>query len=162
MRSRSSRSLRRMRGLALYGPVFFVGVLSGVFVPAYQDYKMRSHVSEGLYLAGAVKAAVTESFATTNKWPRDLRELKFESAPRGKYVTFVAVNHGTVVIRYSSAAGPALARSQLTLRPTVSPTGAVSWSCGYTGERGSDPATGGAAPHATTVAPKYLPSTCRG
>ena len=162
MHLRSIKSLRRMRGSALYAPAFFIGILTGVSVPAYQDYKLRAHVTEGLNLAGAVKAAVTESFAATNRWPRDLRELKFESAPRGEHVTFVAVNRGTVVIRYSSAAGRALARAQLTLRPTVSRTGAVSWSCGYTRDVGTDPASGGASPHATTVAAKYLPRSCRG
>jgi type IV pilus assembly protein PilA len=151
-----------MRGNALYGPAVFVGILAGISIPAYQDYTFRARVSEGLNLAGAVKAAVAESFATTGKWPRDLRELKFASVPRGKYVTFAALNRGTVVIRYSTSAGQPLARAQLTLRPSVTSEGAVVWSCGYTPDQGSDPQTGGAAPHATTVPAKYLPSTCRG
>ena len=162
MRSRSSNSPRRMRGNSLYGPATFLGILAATAIPAYQDYVMRSRVHEGLNLAASVKAAVAEAYATTGKWPRDLRALKFESVPRGKYVTFATVNQGTVVIRYSATAGQPLARAQLTLRPTVSPEGDVVWSCGYTRGVGSDPASGGASPHATTLAPKYLPSSCRG
>lgn len=162
MRTGSSNSPRRMRGHALYGPTFFVGILAGISVPAYQDYLARAHVTEGLNLAAGVKAAVAESYATTHKWPRDLRELKFESVPRSEHVTFAAVNHGTVVIRYSASAGHVLARAQVTLRPSVTPEGAVVWSCGYAPDLGSDPASGGASPHATTIAPRHLPSSCRG
>lgn len=155
-------SLRRMRGSYFLGPSFFFGILAAIAVPAYHDYTIRSKVTEGLNLAAAVKVAVAEYYASHNKWPRDLRELKFEAAPRGKYVMFVALNRGTVVIRYSRSAGPQLERHQLTLRPTVSPQGDILWACGYTPDRGDDPGTGAAAPQATDVAAKYLPSTCRG
>jgi type IV pilus assembly protein PilA len=162
MKHDSRKLPRLMRGNSLYAPASFLGVLAAIAVPAYQDYTLRTRVHEGLTLASSLKTAVAESFAATGKWPRDLRELEFESAPRGKYVTFAAVNRGTVVIRYSATGGPALARAQLTLRPTVSREGDVIWSCGYTPDQGSDPASGGASPHATTVQPKHLPSTCRG
>jgi type IV pilus assembly protein PilA len=155
-------SLRRMRGNLLLGPGFFVGILAAIAIPAYQDYTMRARASEGLQLAGAVKASVAEAFASTGKWPRDLRELNYDQAPRGTHVIFVAVNRGTVVIRYSQAAGTPLARRQLTLRPTVDAAGGVVWSCGYTADQGSEPDSGPASPHATDIAPKYLPSTCRG
>jgi type IV pilus assembly protein PilA len=152
-----------MRGNVLYAPVFFIGVLAGISIPAYQDYTMRSRVTEGLNFAGALKAAVAEAYATSGKWPRDLRELQFDSVPRSTYVTFAAVNRGTIVIRYSGTAGRALAHKQLTVRPTVSPEGGVIWSCGYSpGLVGADPPTGGAAPHATNIEPRYLPKSCRG
>lgn len=154
--------LSRMRGNAQYFPVFLVGFLAAIVIPAYQDYTLRSQVTQGLDLASAVKIAVVEHFAATGQWPRDLRELKFDSVPRGPYVTFTALNHGTVVIRYSSAAGAPLRRQQVTVRPTVTPDGQVIWSCGYSPDMGVDPATGAASPHATTIPPKYLPSGCRG
>jgi type IV pilus assembly protein PilA len=155
-------SLRRARGIALSGITGFIGVLAAIAIPAYQDYTLRSQVVEGLNIASAVKVAVAEHFAETGRWPRDLRELKFESVPRGRYVTFAALNHGTVVIRFSSAAGHGVAREQLTIRPTVSPEGEISWSCGYMPDLGTDPKSGAAAPHATTLLPKYLPKSCRG
>src|SRR5690242_20937834 len=125
------KSPRRARGVVLSAFSGFLGVLAAIAIPAYQDYTQRSQVTEGLNIAADIKAAVAEHFLETGKWPRDLRELKFEQVPRGKYVTFAALNHGTVVIRYSSAAGPGVARQQLTLRPTVSPEGEISWSCGF-------------------------------
>lgn len=162
MNRRKADRMRRSRGNVLFAPAFFLGILAGISIPAYQDYTLRSHVAEGLILASSLKASVTEHFFATGRWPRDLRELKFESAPRGRYVTFAALNHGTVVIRYSGAAGAHLARTQLTLRPTISSAGEVIWSCGYAPDRGSDPPGRAAAPHATTVPARYLPSMCRG
>lgn len=155
-------SLHRARGIADFGFSAMVGILAAIAIPAYQDYTLRSQVTEGLNLASTVKAAVAEHFAETGKWPRDLRELGFESVPHGRYVTFAALNHGTVVIRFSSAAGRGVAREQVTLRPTVSPRGDISWSCGYMPDAGMDPNSGAASAHVTTLAPKYLPKSCRG
>lgn len=153
---------RRTRGSVLLAPVFFIGILAGISIPAYHDYTIRARVTEGLNLAAPLKAPVAEYFAATGKWPRDLRELEFDTAPRGRYVTFAALNHGTVVIRYSRAAGARLARGQLTLRPTVSPQGGVLWSCGYAEDHGVDPPGGPASAHATTLPARYLPASCRG
>jgi type IV pilus assembly protein PilA len=163
MHARAFIPLRRMRGMYQFGPlVSLIGILAAIAIPAYHDYTLRSRVTEGLNLASAVKAAVAEYYATNDKWPRDLRELQFEQAPRGKYVTFVAVNHGTIVIRFSRAAGPQLDHQHLTLRPTISAQGDVIWNCGYGMEQGEDPSSGAASPHATTLAVKYLPRSCRG
>jgi type IV pilus assembly protein PilA len=156
-------SLRRMRGNSfLWGPSPLVGILAAIAIPAYHDYTLRAKVTEGLNQAGAVKAAVAEFYATEGKWPRDLRELKFESVPRSRYVTFVAVNRGTVVIRYSQTAGALLARQHLTLRPTVTPQGDVVWGCGYMPSAGVDPKSGAAPEMPTSLKPKYLPKLCRG
>lgn len=156
-------SLRRMRGNSFFlGPSPLMGILAAIAIPAYQDYTLRSKVTEGLNLAGPVKASVAEYYATQGKWPRDLRELQFESVPRGQYVMFVGVNRGTIVIRYSQTAGNKLARQHLTLRPTVTPQGDVVWSCGYRPSQGVDPDSGAAPALPTSIPPKYLPSLCRG
>jgi type IV pilus assembly protein PilA len=141
---------------------FFIGTLAAIAVPAYQDYTVRARVTEGLVIAASVKAAVAESYMANGKWPRDLKAMDFDQAPRGKYVVFVAVNRGTIVIRYSRNAGAQLDHEQLTLRPTVTAEGDVTWSCGYTADQGEDPRSGAASAHATTIKTKYLPASCRG
>ena len=44
--------------------VAIIGILAAVALPAYQNYVIRAKVSEGLVLAAAAKAAVSETFAT--------------------------------------------------------------------------------------------------
>ena len=152
-----------MRGDILLGPMFFIGIVAGIAVPAYQDYTIRTQVTEGLNLASSVKAAVAESFAQTGAWPANLKQLQFERTPRSHNVASVTLKNGTIFIRYGGRANRMLNGQQLTLRPSLSPQGDVYWSCGYSDNLvGADPDKGPAAAHATTVANKYLPSSCRG
>ena len=46
--------------------VAIIGILAAVALPAYQDYIIRTKVSEGLTLASAAKTAVADTFATRN------------------------------------------------------------------------------------------------
>ena len=44
--------------------VAIIGILAAVALPAYQDYIIRTKVSEGLTLASAAKTAVTDTFSS--------------------------------------------------------------------------------------------------
>jgi type IV pilus assembly protein PilA len=44
--------------------VAIIGILAAIAIPAYQDYLIRSQVSEGLTMAAAAKAGVSEYYAT--------------------------------------------------------------------------------------------------
>ena len=46
--------------------VAIIGILAAIALPQYQDYTIRTKVSEGLTLASAAKTAVTETFASAN------------------------------------------------------------------------------------------------
>jgi type IV pilus assembly protein PilA len=46
--------------------VAIIGILAAIALPQYQDYTVRTRVSEGLVLASAAKLAVTESFASSS------------------------------------------------------------------------------------------------
>ena len=64
--------------------VAIIGILAAIAIPAYQDYTIRSQVTEGLNLAGAVKAAVAETYADRGAWPADNLEAGIvdDAAPR--------------------------------------------------------------------------------
>jgi type IV pilus assembly protein PilA len=161
--------------------VAIIGILAAIAIPAYQDYTIRSQVTEGMNLAGAIKAAVAERYAQTGLWPTTLTQLgivdagNVETPPTGKYVSKVDLqnNAGTIVITYSAVApfqaNKAIDTKTLALEPYVSKNQDVIWRCG----RAAEPLGGGAVKTdqagtasadsfaATTVLPKYTPQVCR-
>jgi type IV pilus assembly protein PilA len=145
--------------------VAIIGILAAIAIPAYQDYTVRSQVTEGLNLASDLKAAVAESFANTGAWPVDEVALGVvEDSKTGKYVADVDVGTGTISITYGlQANATALAAGQnlLVLTPMVSANNDVIWVCGYAAVPAGALAVPPAAVVATTVLPKYLPSSCR-
>ena len=49
--------------------VAIIGILAAIALPAYQDYTVRTKVSEGLSLAGGAKLAVAETYTSLGSWP---------------------------------------------------------------------------------------------
>ncbi len=147
--------------------VAIIGILAAIAIPAYQDYTIRSQVTEGLNLASAVKAGVAETYANTGVWPADLDAAggDVDNPPSGKYVTGIVVNDGTIEITYGGQANANIQAAVLAMRPVISPNDDVVWLCGNndgTGASGlTDPSSGASPATATTVLPKYLPQSCR-
>jgi type IV pilus assembly protein PilA len=156
--------------------VAIIGILAAIAIPAYQDYTIRSQVTEGLNLAASVKAGVAEFYAQNGTWPVTLTNLGMDPAnpPSGKYVDQVLVNTGTINIRYQDTppfqANKNIDLLVLSLRPTISGTAAstsngdVVWTCGKHAVVGVDPAGAAAGADATTFVgtlAKYVPANCR-
>jgi type IV pilus assembly protein PilA len=164
--------------------VAIIGILAAIAIPAYQDYTVRSQVTEGMNLAGAVKAAIAERFAQTGTWPTTLTQLgivdaaNVETPPSGKYVSKVDLQglNGTIVITYASktfAAGfqanEVINTKTLALQPFVSKNQDIIWRCG----RAVAPTGGGSTANDslgtassdsvanTNVTAKYTPAACR-
>jgi type IV pilus assembly protein PilA len=142
--------------------VAIIGILAAIAIPAYQDYTIRAQVTEGLNLAGAVKAAIAEDYANEGAWPADLTDAGLDNAtpPTGKYVTGVTVAAGLITITYGNQANASIAADTLTLIPGVNGNNDVVWLCS------TAPAVAGVvyaagAPGANELIPKYKPSACR-
>lgn len=123
--------------------VAIIGILAAIALPAYQDYTKRSHVSEGLSLAGGAKASVTEFYSSNNRMPASNTSagLATNTAIKGNAVTSVTVGTGGVItIAYNSKVDDG---KTLILSPTTG-AGAVNWKCKL-----------------GTVDAKFVPSNCR-
>jgi type IV pilus assembly protein PilA len=150
--------------------VAIIGILAAIAIPAYQDYTIRSQVTEGMNLAGALKAAIAEQYAQTGAWPTDLAALGIDTSPSGKYVTGVVVDSGTINITYGNQANAnisAAGSNILSLKPMLSSNDDVIWLCGYNdGTVGIavapvDPDSGPSGDNVTDLTGKYLPQSCR-
>jgi type IV pilus assembly protein PilA len=144
--------------------VAIIGILAAIAIPAYQDYVVRSQVTEGLNLAGDLKAGVAEWYAQTGDWPATEAALGVTAAYKtGKYVTSVGILTGTITITYGDQANDKILNETLVLRPMVSENEDVIWVCGKADDPdGAEDPTSGAAPAGTTsVEDKYLPASCR-
>ncbi|HEY6455340.1 MAG TPA: pilin [Steroidobacteraceae bacterium] len=144
--------------------VAIIGILAAIAIPAYQDYTVRSQVTEGLNLSGAVETGAAEYFANTGSFPATLSAAGISSAPSGKYVTSVdvAAGSGSITITYGNQVNSQAAGKTLGLTPYLSGNNDVIWVCGLH----SPPASGatkaaGVTDPVTSVPDKYLPQTCR-
>jgi type IV pilus assembly protein PilA len=145
--------------------VAIIGILAAIAIPAYQDYLIRSQVSEGLTMAAAAKAGVSEFYANKGFWPGNNSEAGMGSAGsiQGKYVSAINIASGGITVFYGNEANAThLAPNTVGLTPGVSDNGDVIWKCGTA----DDPLgwAGGATSAtvaSTSVAGKYLPSSCR-
>jgi type IV pilus assembly protein PilA len=146
--------------------IAIIGVLAAIAIPAYQDYVIRSQVTEGMTLASATKAGIMETFALTGRWPADIGATGVDESPSGKFVESIAVTDGVITVTYGVDANEAIAAedaNQLVLAPGVNANGDVVWQCGYAPQPdiGDEGAWAGNAAALTTVETKYLPSSCR-
>ena len=144
--------------------VAIIGILAAIAIPAYQDYVIRSQVSEGLAMASATKASVAEYFADRGTWPANNGALGITTPPQGKYVTGISVTNGLITVTYGGQANSAISTQTLALRPSATANLDVVWECGNRGLTGVSVAASPAAATLAgggTLAGKYRPSNCR-
>ena len=141
--------------------IAIIGILASIAIPAYQDYTIRSKVSEGLNISGSAKLAVSETYDSSGNFPpgagviNNDYGLPLDVSINGNYVSEIeaygraATPPGAVLITYRNNLGgnPTANAKSILLTPATSIPGAIQWICGGTA--------------ATTMPPKYLPSNCR-
>src|SRR5580698_10447908 len=87
--------------------VAIIGILAAIAIPAYQDYTVRSQVTEGLNLASAIETGAAEYFANVGSFPQSLSAAGISSSPAGKYVTGINNTSGAIVVTYGNQANSA-------------------------------------------------------
>jgi type IV pilus assembly protein PilA len=157
--------------------VAIIAILAAIALPAYQDYVIRSRVSEGLVLASEAKVMVSDNAsngtldangglasgmrtgaATTCAAPGTCTN---PVASRNVQDVSVTTATGVIAVQYTTRVATAAA-DVLVLVPTSNgaaiaagtpPGGPILWNCFAAGKTG--------APAAATLLGKYAPAECR-
>jgi len=157
--------------------VAIIGILAAIAIPAYQDYTVRSKVTEGLNLAGAAKVTVAEGWESGDVTGVNAAAAAWNAGfTPTKYVAGLAVSTdglGTISITYDVTPNgiPQLTQNGggplLTLSPNIAKAplatgvaGPIDWACASAGAVTAG-AEGLQVNIAGTVLPKYVPTQCK-
>ncbi len=152
--------------------VAIIGILAAIAIPAYQDYTVRSKITEGLNLASSAKTAVAEGFQSN-----DMTGVASAAAAWNagfvptKYVKSltIAAGSGIITVKYDSGANgvPQLGADQtIHLAPFVNKValatgqqGNIDWGCSSAANANST--ARGITTAVGTLTAKYAPAECR-
>ena len=131
--------------------VAIIAVLAAIALPAYQDYIIRSQVSEGVVLLDGAKTAVAEFYTNTGHAPASNASAGMapDTSITGKFVSMVHVldSTGTVCAHFSAnspqRSNSKIDQQRLRFIPAFS-NGSTTWTCVGSG-----------------IDDKYLPVICR-
>lgn len=157
--------------------VAIIGILAAVALPAYQDYTVRSKISEAIIAASSPKSLISEAFQSDGLTGVQAAAAEYNARAiadkQTKYVANIVISavDGSITVTTAAAAQAGLpadaAGTTLVFTPNVQNavivagvTGPVDWACSSTtattaGNRGLVVAGLG------TLPAKYAPSECR-
>jgi type IV pilus assembly protein PilA len=134
--------------------IAIIGILAAIAIPAYQDYTIRSKVSEGLNMAGAAKLAVAETFDSQGQYMTSNASYGLPAAASisATYVSAIdaavgGAANGRIRIYYKTiSTGKVDSGDFVELQPNTSQPGAMAWLCTSPG---------------ASIDPRFLPANCR-
>jgi type IV pilus assembly protein PilA len=127
--------------------VAIIAILAAIAIPAYQDYLIRTQVSEGMVLATGAKAAEWDFVSNTGRFPtsNESAGLAKSTSITGDYVSSVDLAPaGKITVAFNQPKANSSIKTSTLMLSAVTQAGSITWNC-----------NGG------TVSDKYLPATCR-
>jgi type IV pilus assembly protein PilA len=125
--------------------VAIVGILAAIALPAYQDYTIRSKVSEGLARGAESKTSIAEFYASKGTMPANLASAGI--SPTGSHyvrsVTWSQTNRQLGIVM-ATTADPKIAGGTVNFTASRQANGQLVWTCA-----------------AGTISGKYLPGSCK-
>ena len=159
--------------------IAIIGILAAIALPAYQDYTVRTKISEAIIAGSSVKGLLSEAFQTDSVTGLNAASVSYNAIPiaqkASKYVTGITITGAVtpwpivVTIKADGLNGiPTTVNGQTIVfspnvglvTPTAASVGAIDWAC--TSATGAT-ATARLLANRTlgTLLAKYAPSECR-
>ncbi len=130
--------------------VAIIGILAAIAIPAYQDYTIRSKVTEMINSAGVCKTSVAEYYQSLGAFPTSATQAGCSDIGTANTIAPTVNSSGQISIVASGTLATQLGSGTNTFgyTPQTASAGApiTAWVCN-------------AAP--TNILSKYLPATCR-
>jgi type IV pilus assembly protein PilA len=111
--------------------VAIIGILAAIAIPAYQDYTVRSKVTEGLNLAGAAKTTVAEAFESNGLAGVTAAANNWQFLPT-KYVKCINLATGAGAVGANQCAGDTAPNQKGEIVITYDPIGITQLQAGQT------------------------------
>jgi type IV pilus assembly protein PilA len=126
--------------------VAIIAILAAIAIPAYQDYVIRTQVTEGMVLSTGAKGAVWDFVSNTGRFPPNNQSagLAVNTAISGDYVSSVDVTKGIITVAFNGPGANAAIRAQNLVLSPISHDGSIAWIC-----------------TPSTLNARYLPTACR-
>jgi type IV pilus assembly protein PilA len=141
------RSSRGFTLIELMIVVAIIAILAAIAIPAYQDYIVRSQVSEALSLADGAEVGVWEFQTNHGTFPTNNASagIATSTSINGTYIDSVTVSNGVIQMKFGNKANPQLtgAGAMMLLSP-ISRPGSIQWICTGVG-----------------IAQRFVPSPCK-
>jgi type IV pilus assembly protein PilA len=149
--------------------IAIVGILAAIALPAYQDYIVRSKMSEPLAAMAEAKTTVAEYVAANGRFPAAGSSFGINTSPRSAQseylealsitpeppvdgqIIYIVANVPTCVWNGGCVTTADANVAFFSLSGSTNPDGTMSWDC-----IPGDGASG------TAIERKYLPANCRG
>ena len=128
--------------------VAIIAILAAIALPAYQDYLIRSQVSEAAVLADGSKTAISEFYSNKGTFPASQGSAGLAKAVSiaGKYVLSVdaTTTPGVITAKFNATNANTKIQGKTLVFSAVTHGGSIEWHC---------------LPGTTDA--KYLPTSCR-
>ena len=132
--------------------VAIIGILAAIAIPAYQDYTIRSKVTELINAAGVCKTSVAEYYQSKGAMPNNITAAGCSTDGTNNSGA-PAVTNGDITVKAAGGLAAQLAGADVLGYKASCGGGAcngtpiTNWDCN--------------AAAGTTILPKYLPASCR-